>query len=480
MLGQRGEDWGAHWRPGAGGELARVGAHTGGGGKRGGGPPPVQAMLCPLGCFCHPMKAVRGHPNGPGAPWWVLRCRGLHPGVTLPAPAPRSWHIPPWPRAGIPTGISPQQHPASITPSLASQPPPQHPPPPPPTPATGLLSPFKDNFHPIWAGPAARLYCKHALDEARSARPPPTHLYSFAQGSLPACAAGTDTPIRLPSQHTTAMGREMFGEAMRRGKVTFPGHQEPRTGTGCHAAGTGCHARALGAMHRGRGTTDQHRARCTGHAPGDAGAQGPSAGAVPALDVTLRGCTPLHEPVGPRGPRRQMANRESPDGCTKAPLPVPALPARLAAGRGDGGDVGAAALCIYSCSEPRHRSSASRLQPQRLAPGSAPGSGPGAAGSAVRDASVPIGVAHSVVPGPAWGAARAARMGKLRHGSAPGARRDRGHPCHGCWHAIGAQRRHWARIPRGWGSRLSEPSRPPRQPGTGSRPRLGAAGRIRP
>lgn len=32
MLGQRGEDWGAHWRPGAGGELARVGAHTGGGG----------------------------------------------------------------------------------------------------------------------------------------------------------------------------------------------------------------------------------------------------------------------------------------------------------------------------------------------------------------------------------------------------------------------------------------------------------------
>lgn len=88
---------------------------------------------------------------------------------------------------------SPSHHPQDL---LSRPQPPQAMCPPPLSLLLVYLSPFKDNFHPIWARHTAWLYCKHALDGAR--RPGASGQSIFICTRLPRDhVPGADTPICL-------------------------------------------------------------------------------------------------------------------------------------------------------------------------------------------------------------------------------------------------------------------------------------------
>lgn len=277
----------------------------------------------------------------PGTP----RCRGLHPGVTLLAPA-----VPVLPTPGSP---------GALWDSAGSVPPVF-----PPAPGCWFIVTIQGQFSSNvgWVGSTAVVPCM-----ARAAlRPAAASPSIFICTRLPVCLGRMDVSICLSATATDGQGRAdghrgtghrvlapgapgMALEAMQQvlaamgwhwgactitgchvlalgameqalgtmhhNWVVWNGHWEQQPSTGCHTVGAGNHSPALGDTRWALGTVYQHWAH-TGHA----GDQGPSAGAVPVLDATLQGCAPLPEPVAPWGPWRQMVAAAWPGVWAGAPL----------------------------------------------------------------------------------------------------------------------------------------------------------------
>ena len=144
---------------------------------------------------------------------------------------------------------SPSLHPQDLL--SHPQPPPGHVSSRPPHPLLLVyLSPFKDNFHPIWARHTAWLYCKHALDGAR--RPGASGQSIFICTRLPRDhVPGADTPICLL---VPVQGSNWEGSASVMAQGGGQGHHALGAGMGHRALGAVFHAlwitdRALGSVH---------------------------------------------------------------------------------------------------------------------------------------------------------------------------------------------------------------------------------------
>lgn len=197
----------------------------------------------------------------------------------------------PWasPRGGAPgtgdtTDISPQQHrdgPGSVTPSCWF--------------IVAIQGQFSSNL-----GRPGLIANMPWLERAAPGRIQPVdiHLQSLRSPRPDLPAPQTTWHPDLPAPQTTCV----------------PTCFHPKLPAPRHKRGTTTGDRVLGAR-------DHAPAAYTGCwvAPGSAGTQGLSTGAVSALDATLRVHTPLPETAGPRGPRRQMVTVASPVTAPKPP-----------------------------------------------------------------------------------------------------------------------------------------------------------------